>query len=158
ADASCFGTDVAYLGDVRVAGEQVEFIEQRVVQGRLPLLTDARLGVVQVAEHDGVGRAGRLAGSDDFTVADGAAFIAGGDAGGADALRAVRALLHDAAAAHDRVGVRGHRQFGGRVAQLRVLQVVETAHLEGAVVRAVTGADAAVVHHHVQAFVVVHGG
>ena len=79
----------------------------------------------------------------------------GADARVVDALHAVRALLHDAAAAHGDVGVEHHLEH----VRLRILveREVEAPHLVRAVVRAVPGADAAVVDHVVQAFVVVHG-
>ena len=77
------------------------------------------------------------------------------DPGPIDALHAVRALLHDAARAHRDVGILRQLEDVGRV--LREVEEVEPPHLVRAVVRAVAGADAAVVHHHVQALAVVHG-
>src|SRR5207249_2846601 len=64
----------------------------------------ARL-VVQVAEHDRLGRAGLLAGRHDLAVADPAALLLGGDPSLHDALHAVRALLHHPAAPHGDVGI-----------------------------------------------------
>ena len=73
-----------------------------------------------------------------------------------DALHAVRALFHDAAAAHGDVGIASELQ-AGRVPVL-IEQEVEAANFVRAVVRAVPRADTAVVDHVVQPFVAVHGG
>src|SRR5690606_21604791 len=127
----------------------------RVVQRRGLELVDHATGEVEVAEDDRLGRAGRLAGGDDLHVGDAPVLVRGLDAGLGDALRAVRALLHHAAAAHGHVGVVRQRQRRRGRVELRVLQVVETPDLVGAVVRAVARADAAVVDHHVQALGVV---
>src|SRR5690606_8199422 len=117
---------------------------------------DLGRSVVEVTEDDGLGRAGRLTGGYHFTIGDAAVLVGRLDAGLGDALRAVGALLHDAAAADRDVGVVGQRQLGGVGRELCVLQPVEAPHLVGAVVGAVTGTDAAVVDHHVEAFGVVH--
>jgi hypothetical protein len=146
---------VAHPREVGGARHGVELLEQGVVEHRALGLADAARLVGQVAEHDRLGRAGALAGRDDLAVADAAALVVGVDAGAGDALRAVGALLHHAAAAHGDVGVVRQRQLGGVGRELGVLQVVEAAHLVGAVVGAVAGADAAVVDHHVQALAVV---
>ena len=66
---------------------------------------------------------------------------------------AQRALLHDAAAAHDHVGVQDHALE--RPAPV-VVEPVEAARLGRAVVGAVTGADAAVVDLLVQPLAGVH--
>ena len=102
------------------------------------------------------GRAGLLAGGDDFAVADAAALLLGLDLRGVDALHAVRALLHHAARADGDVGV-AHRLERRRVV-VGVVEEVEAADLVRAVVRAVARADAAVVRHVVQAVVAVRGG
>ena len=88
-----------------------------------------------------------------------------------DPLHAVRALLHDAAHADRDVGVLHHlarapgMPLGPERAQVEAVQLahvpieeVEAAHLVRAVVRAVPGADAAVVRHDVEPLGVVHGG
>src|SRR2546422_922018 len=91
---------VAHGREVRRARACVQLREQRVVP-RLRLQTrDAALQVVHVAEHDGLARAGLLAGGLDLAVPDWPALVARVDAGPADALDAVRALLHHPAAAH----------------------------------------------------------
>ena len=105
--------------------------------------------------------------------------VLGFDALGGDALGAIGALLHDASHANRHFGVqlqslevvrRGllarlvvvglHLQdatIAKRVAVV-VVEVVEASHLVRTVVGAVPRADAAVVHHGVEAFFVVHGG
>ena len=137
-----------------VRGRVFELAEQRVV-ARLGLqLRDAAVRIVQVAEHDRLGRAGLLAGGLDLAVAD-AAVLASRRRSCArvDALHAVGALLHDAAAAHRDVGIAP--QLEARRVPVLIEQEVEAAHLVRAVVRAVPRADAAVVDHVVQAFVAV---
>src|SRR5207247_802334 len=97
---------------------------------------DARVRIVEVAEDDGVGRAGLRAGARDLAVANGAiAFALGRDLRLLDALHAVRALLHDAAHAHGDVGVELHlpglrnvavHRLGGRPDRTALeLEVVE---------------------------------
>ena len=83
-----------------------------------------------------------------------AVLLVGLDLRRADALHAVAALLHHAAAAHRHIRVAHQLQALGLV--IGVEQEVEAPHLVGAVVRAVAGAHAAVVDHHVQAFRRVH--
>src|SRR5207342_378398 len=101
-------------------------------------------------EHDGLGRAHRLAGGDYLAVANLPVVTLGVDPRLIDALHAIGALLHHAAAAH------GDIRIPRRVVALRVPvlieQEVEAADLVGAVVRAVARAHAAVVGHVVQTF------
>ena len=78
------------------------------------------------------------------------------DVGRAEALHAVGALLHDAAAAHGHFGVVEQTQT--RRVVVRVLQEVEAAHLVGTVVGAVARADAAVVNHVVESVAAVDRG
>src|SRR4030095_3082736 len=113
------------------------------------------LGVVHVAEGDRLRRTDLLARRADLTVAERAALAARVDAPAVYALQAVRALLHDAAAPHRHVGIALQLEALGR--PVGEEEEVEAPHLVGAVVRAVAGADAAVVDHDVQAFAVVHG-
>ena len=105
--------------------------------------------------------------------------VLGFDALGGDALGAVGALLHDASHANRHFGVQLQSLEvvrGGLLARLVVVglhlqdatiakrvavvvvEVVEASHLVRTVVGAVPRADAAVVHHGVEAFFVVHGG
>src|SRR2546429_10080 len=76
-------------------------------------LVDAAIRVVDVAEDDGLGRAHRLAGGEDFAVADAAVALLGPrprpallrlDLRLADALHAVGTLLHHAASANCDIG------------------------------------------------------
>ena len=87
-----------------------------------------------------------------------------------DPLHAVRALLHDAAHADRHLGILHHldelrhplRTQRPHVEAVQLAHVpveeIEAAHLVGAIVRAVAGADAPVVRHDVQALVVVDRG
>src|SRR3954462_3075455 len=141
---------VANLGQVGRSRPRVQIFEQPVIALELLHLRDARFRIVEIAEDDRVGRAGRGAGGDHFTVLDAAVLALGVDARVVDALDAVGALLHHAAAADGHVRVA--QRLEARRLPVLVEQEVEAPHLVGAVVRAVARADAAVVDHVVQAF------
>src|SRR5438552_2199129 len=116
---------------------------------RILVLLHLAAPVTDVPENDGLGRAGRLAGSQDFAVRDAATLNLGVDFRVANPLHAVAALLHDAARANGHVGVELlARAFRSKVA---VLEKVEAPHLVGTIVRAKTGADAALIDHVIQA-------
>src|SRR5207244_1291959 len=90
-----------------------------------------------------------LTGGKNITVTDRPALDLRLDFGRADALDAVSAFLHDAAAADGHLRVTPQLEaFGGIVG---VREEVEAPHLVGAVVRAVARADAAVIDHVVEA-------
>src|SRR5205807_10291019 len=118
-------------------------------------LGDPALRIIDVAEDDGVRRARLLAGRADLAVANAALLLFGLDLRGVDALHAVRALLHDAAAPYRHVRIAAALQAFARPVGEEV--PVEAANLVRTVVRAVPRADAAVVHHVVQAFGAVVG-
>src|SRR5581483_9129362 len=111
--------------------------------------------VIDVPKDDGVGRARLLAGSLHLSILDRLLGPLGIDASLRDALHAVRAFLHYAAAAHGDIGIAHHLQLR----RLPVLeeQEVEASHLIGTVVRAIASSNAAVVHHVVEAFRAVYG-
>ena len=100
-----------------------------------------------------LGRTRRLARRQHFAVANLAILELGRDAREVDALHAVGALLHHAAAADG--DVRIARQLEAGRVPIRIQQEVEATDLVRTVVRAVARADAAVVDHVVQAFVAV---
>src|SRR5207244_4877801 len=96
---------VLHRREVGGARARIELGQEGVVP-RLGLeRRDAALGVVQVAEHDRLGGAGLGARRHHLAVADRASLLLGRDAVLVDALHAVGALLHDAAAPHRDVGV-----------------------------------------------------
>ncbi len=101
--------------------------------------------IAEVAKDDGLGGTSLLAGGPDFAVANRAVLLLRGYAGGADALDAVGAFFHDAAPADGDVRIAHRFQAGGVI--IGVLEKIESPHLVGAVVRAITRADAAVVDH-----------
>ena len=150
------GVRVAHDRQVAGARARVELLEQPVVERAGLQLRHAAVRVVDVAEHDRVGRARRLARRHHLAVANLAIVELGRHARVVDALHAVGALLHHAAAADGDVGVALQLE-AGRV-EVLIQQEVEPPHLVGAVVRAVARADAAVVDHVVQAFVAVRRG
>src|SRR5688572_23869516 len=96
---------------------------------------DAALRIVQIAEHDRFGWAHGLARGLDFPVSDPPAIFFRFDARGADALHAIRAFFHDAAAAYGDVGVASDRQ--ARRIPILVLNEIEAADFVRAIVRAV---------------------
>src|SRR5258708_19968394 len=73
----------------------------------------------------------------------------------ADALHAIGAFFHDAAAAHGHVGI-AHELELWRLPVLEE-QEIEPPHFVRAIIRTIAGADAAVVHHVVQALTAVDG-
>src|SRR5262249_50257726 len=83
-----------------------------------------------------------------FAILDALLRFLGRDAGGVDALHAVGALFHHAAAAHRDVRVAHQLQAGSF--KIGEEQEIETPHLVRAVVGAIPRADAAVVHHVVE--------
>src|SRR5208282_4981246 len=117
--------------------------------------------IVDVAEDDRVGRTGLLAGSLQRAVFDFELAILANrrdfsvNAVLGDALHAVGALFHDAAAAHADVGIA--HQLVLRSLPVLEQQKVEAAHLVRTVVRAIARADAAVVDLVVQAFAAMDG-
>ena len=100
------GLGIADVGQIGGARARAEMAEQRIVPRIAPsaALTSAS-ALVQVAEADGAGRAGGLAGGHDFAVADRAVLTFGGAARAADALNAIGAFLHHAARADRDLGI-----------------------------------------------------
>src|SRR5260370_3476792 len=116
----------------------------------------AGVGIIGVAEDDGLRRAGGLAGGEDFAIADGTILLFGFDARAVDALHAIGALLHHAAAAHGNLRV-AHQLELWRLPILET-QEIEAADFVGAIVGAVARADTAVIDHVIQAFGAVYRG
>src|SRR5688572_14360490 len=94
--------DRAEVGRARAG---VEVFQHAVVARQRLQLRDGAPRVVDVAEHDRLRGAGLGAGGRDLAVLDRALLVLGLDLHPLDALHAVRALLHDAPAAHGDVGV-----------------------------------------------------
>src|ERR1043165_1090429 len=152
---------VAHGGQIPGARPRVQVAEQVVA----PLLRvkpgDLAVRVVEVAEDDGLGRAGLLAGRDDVAVLHPLALLLALDLRVLDALDAVAALLHHAARAHADFRVAHHlevRRVPPVSGHRREEEEVEAPNLVRAVVRAVARADAAVVDHLVEALGAVHRG
>ena len=151
-------------------------------------MQDVASGNIQVTKHDRAGWARLLASGLDGAVGDGTCRAARIDATRAnplvlrgnlrllDALRAERALLHDASHAHGDFRVElhlghvsrtilevvlrlGHQDaaLAHRIAAV-VIKEVESTHLVRAVVTAVARTDATVVDHVVQAVQIMDGG
>src|SRR4051812_36724392 len=118
--------------------------------------------IVEVAEHDGAGWAGILAGSGDRAGRHGAVVALGRAAGGADTLDAIGAFLHHPARPHRDLGVllrlEGLRAEVAVFLAVSVAEEVEAAHLVGAVRLAKARTDAAVVDLDVQTLAVVDRG
>src|SRR5581483_7092192 len=136
-------------GRVRGPRTVVQIGEHLVIALRCLSLRNLRVRIIHVAEHDRIRRASLLAGRDDLSIADGAVFLVGLNLGRLNALHAVAALFHHATRTHRDVRIAHELEALGVV--VRIQQEVEAAHLVNAVVRAVPRADAAVVHHYVQA-------
>src|SRR4030095_7649836 len=129
--------------------------EQRVVARVGLRLRDAAGCIANIAKLDGRGGTGLLAGGLDVAVTKLAPGELRIDLAPIDPLHAVRALLHHAARTNRDVGVHGELQNVRRV--LGEVEEIEVTYFVGTVVRAIAGADAPVVDHHVEAFPVVDG-
>src|SRR5581483_931886 len=131
-----------------------QMLQQPVAARVLGELVDAAIRVVPVAEHERVGGTGLGTGRLQLAVAHRATLPRRLAADPADALDAEGALLHHPLAADGdvRVELRGERLRPGRIPP------VEEAHVVGAVVAAVAGADTAVVHLQVEPILAVNTG
>src|SRR5262245_13200968 len=114
---------VANRRQIRRPRPRVELAEQRVVALLALELRDAALGIVDVAEHDRVGRTRLLTRGLDLAVPDLAILFFRFDLRGVDPLHAVGALLHDAAAAHGDVGVSS--ELEARCVPVLIEEIVE---------------------------------
>src|SRR6185437_13260032 len=99
------GIRIADVGEECASRARVQFPKQREVRRLALPLRNLAVRIVQIAEHDRVRRAGSLAGRDNFTVLHFAVFLLRHDLCVVDALHAVRALFHDAAAANRDIGI-----------------------------------------------------
>src|SRR2546428_2576487 len=106
------------------------------------------IGIIQVAEDHGLGRAGLNAGGIEPAILEVAFFALGLNLRGADALHAEGAFFHDAHAAHGDIGIQLQMK---RLLPLRIEKIQE-AHSIRAGVGAEARADAAVIDLRVQAF------
>ena len=149
------GIRIAHLGQIGRPRPGVQLLEERVVARVGLRLRDPARRVANIAKLDRRGGAGLLAGRLDVAVTKLAPRELRIDLRPVDPLRAVGALLHDAARADRDVRVHRELEDVGRV--LGEVEEVEAAHLVGTVVRAVAGPDAPVVDHHVEALRVVDG-
>src|SRR5579862_8177369 len=147
---------IPYARQIRGPRARIQFLEQAVIARlRLELRNAARL-VVDVAEDDRFRGARLLARGDDFAVVHGTILFFGLNLRRVDALHAVGALFHHAAAADGDVRIPHAVQARRRVVGEE--QEVKTPDLVRAIVRAVARADAAVVRHVVQPFGAVRCG
>src|SRR5690348_1800530 len=85
---------VLQFGGVGGAGSGIELAEHRVIQRVSFELGDLAVGGVEIAEDNGLGGAGLLAGRAHLARADTTVFLFGVDPGGADTLNAIGAFLH----------------------------------------------------------------
>src|SRR5678815_2707282 len=137
------GMGIRQPGQIGRARARVQFAEQTIVPRLRFQSRNATPWITDVAEHDRIGRARGLACRNDVAVANPASFLLGRDAGAIDALNAVRALFHDAAAAHGDIGIIQHLESGCLI--VGVLKKVEAPNLVWTVVGAIARADAAVI-------------
>ena len=147
---------VAEPCEVRQARLDGEFGEHRVVARALLAARDGAGAIVEIAEHDGVRGAGLLASRLKRSVGNrGLVLDVSVRLRLANSLDAERALFHHAAVANGDVRVGLHLNLERK----RLGPVVEVVppHLVRAVVGAVPRADAAVVHHRVDAVRRVNG-
>src|ERR1700730_9402023 len=143
--------DLGEIGHGRPRPQRLEHVIAARAHGELGHPGRALL---EIAEADGLGRAGLLAGRLDVAVLDRAPRLARIVLALLDALDAHGALLHDAELAHGDVGIQ--LLVEGR--RPRVVEPVEAADVIRAVVAAVPRAHAAVIDLRVEAFLRVVGG
>ena len=91
---------ISQPGEVSGSREGIQFAKHGVVERAFLELADAAVWVAQIPKNDRVRRAGLGACGGDLTIADSAVPFVGFDARGGNALHAVSALFHHAAAAH----------------------------------------------------------
>src|ERR1700676_815093 len=151
-----FRIRIANSRKIRRPRGSVQLTEDRIGASLRLEFSHAAVEVVGVAKHDGLRRAGGLASSYDFPVTDFAVLLFCFDSRVVDALHAVGALFHDAAAAHG--DFRIAQELERRRLPILEAEKIKAAHLVRAVVRTVARADATVVNHVVQAFRAMHGG
>src|SRR5256714_10534234 len=149
-----FGIQILDRAQVSRARLGAEFGQQLVVALLRLEFGDAAVGVVHVAEDDGLRRARLGAGSLNLAIAHPSPLALAIDLGALDALYAVGAFLHHAATADRDFGVA--QQLQRLCVEILVEQEVEAPHLVRAVVRAVARADAAVINHVVETFGAMH--
>src|SRR6202171_2423133 len=106
---------------------------------------DLAVRSVEVAEDDGVRRAGLLASRLQIAIFDGGVGALGINTMLADALHAVGAFFHDAAAADRYIGIAHELEL--RCLPVLEKQEVKSPHFVRAVVGTITRADTAVVDH-----------
>src|SRR5437868_1012985 len=144
-------SDRAEIGGPRAG---VQLAEQRVIAYLALQPGDAARRIVEIAEHDRVGRTGLLACGLDFAVANAPVLLFRFDPRAVDSLHAVRAFLHHAAAADGDVGIPAKLQ--ARCVPVLIEEEIEAADFVGTVVLTVPRADAAVVDHVVETFMAVN--
>src|SRR5580704_11797991 len=145
---------VAQASQIGGSGPHVQVFEQAVIARLSFELRDAALGIVDVAENDGLSGTRLGAGWCDFAVGDAPVLLLGFYLGGIDALDAVSALLHHASAADRHIGIT-HAVQALRF-EIRIQQEIEAAYLIRAVVRTIARAHAAVVNHLINAVAAMH--
>src|SRR5262249_39937918 len=146
---------VPHRRQIRRPRPGVELADERVVALFGFELRDAAARIVEVAEHDRVSRARLLTRRLDLAVGYPAVPLLRFDLCGVDALHAVGAFLHHAAAANRDVGIPTELQ--ARRVPVLIEKEVEASDFVRAVVGAVARTDTAVVHHVVQPLVAVSG-
>ncbi len=155
---SSSGLELRNLREIGGSRPRVQFSKQTVIQWRGAHLRHAAVCIIDVAEHDCLGRTSLRACWRDLTIANGAIGFLRVNLHRVDPLNAVGAFLHHAAAAHGDVRI-AHQLARGRLLELVgvVFQKIEPPHFVRAVIRAIARADAAVVNHLIEALTAVHG-
>src|ERR1017187_3659745 len=114
------------------AGPRIQFFQQTVVASLGFELRYTALGIVDIAEHDGLCRAGLRASGRDFAIGDAAVLLFGFNLDGVNALNAVGAFFHHAAAAYGDVRIADALE--ALCIPIRIQQEIEAPHLVRAVI------------------------
>src|ERR1700737_3490113 len=133
---------IAQSRQIRGARPRVQFGKKRIIERLGFQFRDPARRIIDVAEHNRLRRARSLASRLDLAIVHAAALFFRFDLALVDALHAVRALFHYAAASYRNVGIALQLETG--CVPVRVEEKVEAPHLIWAVVRAVACPDTAV--------------
>src|SRR5207245_3136291 len=135
----------AHHGKIRGARPRIQFAQEGVVALLGSQLSHTARRIIGVAEDDGLRRAGLLASRDDGAIANRLVLFFRFDAHIGDALHAIRALFHDATAAHGYFRIA--QQFELRRFPILEAKAIESAHFVWSLVRTIPRPDAPVIGH-----------
>src|SRR5258708_6116754 len=157
------GARIAYGSEVGRPRLSIVVLQESVIECCVFHLADPRIRIVEVPENDRVSRARGLTCGQYLSIVDRrdawalgilTTLVLGLYFRRPDALHAISAFLHDAAASNRHLRV--VKQFHALSGEVGILEEIEAPNFIGAVIRAVTRADTAVIDHVVEPIIAVH--